>query len=350
MLTARYRKHTLYFRKPAGTSRGVLLSKNSFFIQVTDPDRPGVAGIGECSIIPGLSPDDRPGLVKKLSEICRDINRFSLNTIDLPAKWPGISTGIEMALQDLKTGGNRSLFTSAFTDGKSAIPIHGLIWMGKPENILRQIDEKLNGGFRVIKMKIGALPFDEELRLIGHIRKHFKEADVEIRLDANGAFSPVEAPGKLGQLAAYHIHSVEQPIRPGQEEAMAELCQTSPVPVALDEELIDITDTADKIRLLDTIRPQYIVIKPSLLGGFKAAESWIQIAGKTGCKWWINSALESNIGLNALAQWTSSLNNPIVQGLGTGGLYTNNFASPLTVLNGQLCYNPGSPWDLTAIV
>lgn len=350
MLAARYKKHTLYFRKPAGTSRGILLSKNSYFILISDTDQPGITGVGECSIIPGLSPDDRPGLEAKLSEACRDINLSWQNRSDSLAAWPGISAGIEMALRDLDKGGNRILFCSPFTGGERTIPIHGLIWMGKPETMLQQIDEKLNNGFRVIKMKIGALPFNEEIMIIRHIRRHFNETEVELRLDANGAFLPDEAAGKLEQLAEFHIHSVEQPILPGQAEVLAELCMSSPVPLALDEELTGICGIENINRLLDLIRPQYLVIKPSLLGGFESAESWIQAASKRGIGWWANSALESNIGLNALAQWVAISDNLIVQGLGTGSLFTNNTPSPLTVLDGELRYNPLFPWDLSAIL
>jgi len=350
MLAARYKKHTLYLRKPAGTSRGILLSKNSYFVLISDTDQPGITGVGECSIIPGLSPDDRPGLEEKLSEACRDINLSWQNRNGSLAAWPGIRTGIEMAMLDFRNGGNRILFSSPFTAGNAAIPVHGLIWMGKPETMLQQIDEKLNSGFRVIKMKIGALPFNEEIMIIRHIRRHFNENEVEIRLDANGAFSPDEAPGKLEQLAEFLIHSVEQPILSGQPEALAELCLNSPVPLALDEELTGTSGIENINRLLDLIRPQYLVIKPSLLGGFESAESWIQAASKRGIGWWANSALESNIGLNAMAQWVAISDNPNVQGLGTGTLFNNNIPSPLTVLDGELRYDPSYPWDLSAIL
>ncbi len=349
MLTASYKKHTLYFRNPAGTSRGILQSKTSYFILISASGQPGITGVGECSIIPGLSPDDRPGLEEKLRDVCTDIENISKIRKDYLSSWPAINAAVEMAIQDLETGGKRILFASTFTGGVRTIPIHGLIWMGKPESMLHQIDEKLNSGFRVIKMKIGALPFDEEISVIRYIRKHFKEADIEIRLDANGAFSPAEANVKLERLSEFNIHSIEQPFRPGQPETMAELCLSSPIPVALDEELTGISGVENINRLLDLIRPQYLVIKPSLLGGFESAESWIQAASKRGIGWWANSALESNIGLNALAQWVAASDNPIVQGLGTGSLYTNNIPSPLTGINGELRYDPVHPWDLSAI-
>lgn len=349
MLIARYKKHTLNFIRPAGTSRGMLLMKDSYFIIISDTDRPGISGVGECSIIKGLSPDDRPELEAKLTEVCNNIAHFKENQESLSA-WPAIRFGVETALADFKNGGKQIIFPSAFPLGNTSIPIHGLIWMGNPESMIRQIDLKLSQGFHVIKMKIGAVTFNEDLQAIRYIRQKYASEDVEIRLDANGAFRPGEATEKLKRLAAYHIHSVEQPIRWGQPGAMAELCLKSPVPIALDEELIGITGLSDKIRLLETIRPQYIVLKPSLLGGFKESEVWIREAERIGTRWWISSALESNIGLNAIAQWTSTLKNNMVQGLGTGSLFSNNIPSPLKVYNGRLCSEPGLSWDLSAIL
>ncbi|MFH1119286.1 MAG: o-succinylbenzoate synthase [Bacteroidota bacterium] len=350
MLTATYKKHTLFFRKPAGTSRGILQAKNSYFIFISDTHLPGITGVGECSIIPGLSPDDRPELEEMLSHVIIDISLTWENRNEIRASWPGIITGIEMAMTDLKNGGIRVLFPSPFTEGNHAIPIHGLIWMGNTATMLQQIDEKLNNGFKVIKMKIGTLAFEEELNLIKYIRQHFNNREIEIRLDANEAFSLSEALEKMKRLAEFSIHSVEQPIRRGQPEAMAELCRKSPVPIALDEELIGLSDDSAKLRLLEMIRPHYIIIKPSLLGGFESSDLWIKQAEKVGSGWWITSALESDIGLNAIAQWTITLDNPLVQGLGTGSLFKNNIPSPLMVLNGGLCYNTGKTWDFSSIV
>jgi o-succinylbenzoate synthase len=348
MLHATYKKYALNFRKPAGTSRGVLLNKESYFISLTDDELPGISGIGECSILKGLSPDDRPDLEAKIRQSCRNISEILQNPIESLSEWPAIRSGIEMAFIDLQNGGKRLLFPSTFTRGEGSIPINGLIWMGKPDDMIRQIDEKLGSGFRTIKMKIGSIEFEEELGLIRHIRKHHKANEIAIRLDANGAFQPGEALEKLKRLAEYDIHSIEQPIRQGQVETMAGLCNNSPVPIATDEELIGITRTVEKIRLLESIRPQYIILKPSLLGGFEASAEWIRLAEASGTGWWVTSALESNIGLNAIAQWTATLNNPLPQGLGTGGLFTNNFPSPLQVENGALHFNTCNQWDISA--
>jgi len=349
MLHARYKKLILNFRRPSGTSRGVLLTKESYFIILTDSNRPGVEGIGECSILKGLSPDDRPDFEEKLQQVCLHINEFSDNRQGPLVDFPAILAGLETALLDLENGGLRLLFPSTFTRGETSIAINGLIWMGQPDYMLQQIEEKLRDGFKVIKMKIGAISFTDELKLIRHIRKQYSASEISLRLDANGAFLPNEALGKLNQLANFDIHSIEQPIRQGQLEAMAALCRQSPVPIALDEELIGIGKTEEKTKLLEKIRPQYIILKPSLLGGFTASSEWIQLAEQTSADWWVTSALESNIGLNAIAQWTASLNNPLPQGLGTGSLFTNNFPSPLQIKEGALYHIPGNLWDLSTL-
>lgn len=349
MLKASYRKITLHFSKPAGTSRGILHSKESYFLFVTDDQHPDVTGIGECSILKGLSPDDRPELEAKLMQVCLNLPNAWDNRNEFLAEWPAIRAGLEMTLTDLKNGGKRMLFPSSFTRGETAIPINGLIWMGQPENMLRQIEEKINSGFRLIKMKIGAIPFADELKILQQLRSHYYPDQLAIRLDANGAFSPAEALGKLEQLAGFGIHSVEQPIRQGQPNEMAEICRNSPVPVALDEELIGINSVAEKARLLDTISPPYLILKPSLLGGFEASTEWINLAEERRIGWWVSSALESNIGLNAIAQWTATLNNNLTQGLGTGSLFSNNFTSPVIVKNGALQHNNDIRWDLSSI-
>ena len=350
MLHARYKKYTLNFRLPAGTSRGTLLSKDSYFILIHDDRHPEIEGIGECSILKGLSPDDKPGLEEMISQVCRNLPGNLDGWTESLAEWPAIRSGIEMALADLENGGKRLLFSSDFSMGKTEIPVNGLIWMGDTGYMLQQIDDKIREGYKVIKMKVGAVSFADELALIRHIRKQYSAAEISIRLDANGAFLPSEAPGKLDQLAEFGIHSIEQPIRAGQVAAMADLCRKSPVPVALDEELIGIYKLSERIALLEQIMPQYIILKPSLLGGFNASQEWIELAGKTGTDWWVTSALESNIGLNAIAQWTATLNNPLCQGLGTGSLFTNNFPSPLQVQQGRLHQASDRPWDLSAIL
>jgi len=348
MLHARYIKHTLNFRRPAGTSRGTLLNKDSYFIILTDSEIPGVSGIGECNILPGLSPDDRPDLEKNLEWACQHPMDI-IDNHDILTEWPAIHFAFEMAFADLNTGGKQLLFHSAFTLGQQAIPINGLIWMGQPDFMLQQIDDKLRSGFNTIKMKIGAISFAEELNLLRYIRSQYGPEDITLRVDANGAFSAKEALGKLHQLAEFNIHSIEQPLKAGQMEAMAELCLKSPIPVALDEELIGINRLSTKAKLLQTIKPQFIIIKPALLGGFRASAEWIHLAEKQNTEWWVTSALESDIGLNAIAQWTATLNNPLPQGLGTGSLFTNNFPSPLQVKNGSLYHNPSFLWDISTI-
>jgi L-alanine-DL-glutamate epimerase-like enolase superfamily enzyme len=209
----------------------------------------------------------------------------------------------------------------------------------------QQIQEKLAQGFRCIKVKIGAIDFEKELSLLKFIRNHFDAQTIEIRVDANGAFSSNKALDKLNRLAAYQLHSIEQPIAQHPIEAMTELCKTSPIPIALDEELIGVFSVPNKQKLLEQIQPQYIILKPSLVGGFRGTKEWIEIAEALGIQWWITSALESNIGLNAIAQWTFLQNNPMPQGLGTGGLYTNNFDCPLLVERGELKYNVQQSWN-----
>jgi o-succinylbenzoate synthase len=346
MLRARYHKHTLHFRQVAGTSRGVLHSRESFFLLVSDADNPAITGIGECGIIPGLSFDDRPDFELALEELCRLIENGKFPEKEWLNYWPSIAFAIATAIIDLKTGGRKLLFESKFTSGESPIAINGLVWMGDPGFMLQQIEEKISEGFSVIKMKVGAIGFEEELALIRHIRMNYPAESIEIRIDANGAFQFVDVFKKLEQLAAYSIHSIEQPIKAGNPQMMAEICRYSPIPVALDEELIGIIHNDDKKRLLDIILPQFIILKPSLLGGFENSHQWINLAEERGAAWWVTSALESNIGLNAIAQWTATLNNPLPQGLGTGSLYSNNIPSPLLVENGFLHYKPETPWQL----
>lgn len=347
MFTASYHHHRLIFRQPSGTSRGVLHHRDSYFLLLRDSSNPAVAGIGECGVIPGLSPDDRPGFSQRIEQLCNEINHSGISGISSLREWPSLNFALETALLDYNGGGNRILFESGFTAGKTAISINGLIWMGDEEFMLKQILERLASGYRVIKIKVGAIDFNTELKLIAGIRRHFSEKEITIRLDANGAFSPQEAMEKLDRLAVYDIHSIEQPIKPGNSAVMADICRSSPIAVALDEELTGITETREKRRLLEIIRPQYIILKPSLLGGFEASAEWISLAESVGAGWWITSALESNIGLNAIAQWTATLGNHLPQGLGTGSLYTNNIPSPLESGNGVLRFLPERPWDLT---
>ncbi len=348
-LTASYKKYTFHFRFPAGTSRGVLHEKESWFIRVGDTDRPGVYGYGESGPLPGLSPDARPDLEEILSMACRRVGMYNFSPDELPLLFPSVRFGIGTALRDLEEGGRQILFPSSFTEGREGIPINGLIWMGDPSFMREQIRQKIAEGYRVLKIKVGALDFNEELGLLKHIRKEYAAEHPEIRLDANGAFSPEEAPEKLKRLAEYEIHSIEQPIASGQQETMARLCESSPIPVALDEELIGIADTHEKIRLLDLVRPAYLILKPTLLGGFGACEEWITLANERNTGWWVTSLLESNTGLNAIAQWTYTLDNPLPQGLGTGMLFTNNLESPLHIREGHLFFNPDRTFDMTPL-
>lgn len=347
MLKASYRKYILHFKEPSGTSRGVLREKETYYIRIWDDADDSVIGLGECALFRGLSADDRPDYESHLQQVCRQIHRWE--TLPLEG-WSSMRFGIEMALADLRQGGRRICFPSSFTAGVAGIEINGLIWMGDRELMLQRIQEKLESGFHCIKLKIGAIDFESELDLLKYIRRRFGKQEVELRVDANGAFAPEVALTKLEALAKYDLHSIEQPIRQGQWKEMARICALSPIPVALDEELIGVEDKALKEELLTQIRPQYLVLKPALTGGFSGAEAWIRLAERQGIGWWITSALESNVGLNALAQWTYGLKNPLPQGLGTGLLYTNNIPSPLYLAAEKLYYDPERAWDLVSIV
>jgi o-succinylbenzoate synthase len=345
-MEASHQKHMFKFKFEAGTSRGVLHSRTSWFVQLHGgKGENSTFGLGECAPLPGLSIDHMDDLEIELDILCHQINKGQ--NPELPVQFPSIRFGFEMAQKDLFSGGARILYPSAFTEGTSGIPINGLVWMGHFDFMKKQVKEKIDAGFDCIKIKIGAIDFEKELDLIRMIRKEFGPDDMEIRVDANGAFNPEEALEKLKRLSAFELHSIEQPIRQGHWREMSELCEKSPLPIALDEELIGIMDTAKKQKLLSEIKPRYIILKPSLLGGFKASEEWIQLAEKQGTGWWVTSALESNIGLNALAQWTFQLGNMMPQGLGTGQLYTNNIESPLIIEKGKLYYRPEAEWKLT---
>jgi o-succinylbenzoate synthase len=348
MLKASFKKHTFHFKQPGGTSRGVLTSKDSWYIVLSDSDNPEKTGIGECSIIRGLSIDDRTDFEEKLKNIIRDIHGLnSIHHIDLN-EFPSIRFGLETAFRDLEMGGNRILFPSTFVNGQQGIPINGLIWMGEYDFMQEQIIQKIESGFRCLKLKIGAINFSDEIDLLRMIRKNFSDRELELRVDANGAFSPEEALEKLKILSAYRLHSIEQPIRQGQWKEMAELCAETPLPIALDEELIGFRD--DQIAdMLDTIKPQFIILKPSLLGGWKRSELVISEVEKRGIGWWVTSALEGNVGLNAISQWTATLNNDMPQGLGTGQLFSNNIPSPLYIENAELYFDKNKQWDLNQI-
>lgn len=316
-------------------------TKETWFIILEDQQK---RGIGECGILRGLSVDDRPEYEEKLKWTCDNISIGLESLAKELVEFPSILFGVEMAFRSLKSSNEFLLFPSAFTKGFDPIRINGLIWMGDEAFMKAQIKEKLEAGFDCIKMKIGAIDFQTELNLLKSIRKEFSVSDIELRVDANGAFAVEEALEKLNRLSEFQLHSIEQPIKPRQFEAMAKLCESTPLPIALDEELIGVFSKADKLKTLQTINPQYIILKPSLVGGFSGSEEWISLAEDQNIKWWITSALESNIGLNAIAQWTYTLKNSMPQGLGTGSLFTNNFDSPLTVKNGNLHYNTKEDW------
>jgi O-succinylbenzoate synthase len=348
MFKVRYKKHTLQFKKPSGTSRGVLTEKDTYYIFLSREEDHHCIGIGECSTIKGLSIDARTHYEEKIKEVCADINVYIANPQKELFEWPSICFGLETALKDLDNGGKRILFPSPFTEGKAGISINGLIWMADALTMRKELDEKLKAGFKCIKIKVGNLEFENELILLEEIRKSYPADSLEIRLDANGAFKPVDALHKLEQLAKFDIHSIEQPIRQGRWTEMEVICRESPIPIALDEELIGVYEKADKEMLLSYIRPQYLIFKPSLLGGFSACNEWIEIAEKFEIKWWVTSALESNIGLNAIAQWVYTLKNELPQGLGTGQLYINNVPSPLAIEDAKLWYK-GEEWNINLI-
>lgn len=324
----------LHFKRPAGTSRGVMQVKNSWIIKISD----GInTGIGEISVIEGLSPDfiDIKSFEEKINSVCSLIDNGQLRISNLILENdPSIKFGLETALLDLKNGGKGIIFENDFTNGRKKIPINGLVWMGDETFMQEQIEQKLADGYTTIKMKVGAIDVESELKLLKSIRNNYSSKEITLRVDANGAFSPHQAKDVLKKLAELEIHSIEQPIKAGQWIAMKELCSSTPTPIALDEELIGISDREEKIRLLDTIQPQYIILKPSLHGGISGTREWIELAENRNIPWWMTSALESNIGLNAICQLTAEYSNELPQGLGTGSLYTNNIESDLVVENG----------------
>ena len=346
MIKATYYKYILQFKTPSGTSRGILKTKETWFLYLS---KEGEFGVGECGLFRGLSIDDRPDYEDKLKWVC---NNIELGLDILLAKtihFPSIQIGLEQAFLSLQSTSPYKLFVSNFTESNKAIDINGLIWMGDREFMNDQIKEKIAQGFRCLKMKIGAIDFATEVQLLASIRKEFSINDIELRVDANGAFKPSEALEKLKILSNYDLHSIEQPIRQGHYQEMALLCEETPLPIALDEELIGVFDVTKRTKMLQIIKPQYIILKPSLVGGFKESLEWIELAKKSGIGWWVTSALESNIGLNAIAQWTATIKSSMPQGLGTGGLFTNNFDSPLEVYKGGLYYNKNKNWNFNLI-
>jgi o-succinylbenzoate synthase len=342
LIKAAYKKYILNFKNPSGTSRGVLRTKETWFILLEEN---GKTGIGETGLFRGLSIDDVPNYEEKLNWVCKNIDLGLSFLLDEFCEFPSIQFGLEQAFLSLQSDSKFELFPSEFTKGRQAISINGLVWMGDQEFMKAQIEEKLKTSFSCIKMKIGAIDFDTEVKLLKSIRKEFSSKEIELRVDANGAFSPETALEKLKILSELDIHSIEQPIQQGQLQEMAFLCENTPLPIALDEELIGVFSLEEKSRIIETINPQFIILKPSLVGGFRGSKEWIDIIESKNSNWWITSALESNVGLSAIAQFTHTLKNELPQGLGTGSLFTNNFESPLEVKNGTLHYNNSNIWN-----
>lgn len=345
-------KKLLHFKKPSGTSRGILYDKPSWILSVSLSTRH--TAYGECSVIPGLSPDfiDENQYEMKLNDLKKDLalnwseEEFNDLNVFTSLKWkqlllgyalfPSIVFGIESLARDLHYGGKALIFESGFTRKEFSIPINGLIWMGDESFMLEQMEEKLADGFSTIKMKVGAIEWKKEFALLEQLRRRFSKQALTLRVDANGAFTPESVVPILNQLRELEVHSIEQPIQAGQVSAMSELCKNSPIGIALDEEMIGIHEFEQKESLLKNISPQFIVLKPSLHGGFTGCQEWIQLAEENQIAWWMTSALESSIGLNAIAQFTATFRDLLPQGLGTGSLYTNNFESSLVVEKGQL--------------
>ncbi|MBI0398430.1 o-succinylbenzoate synthase [Cyclobacterium marinum] len=351
--------YTLDFKFEAGTSRGILKNKLTHFVQVHSDQFPESIGIGEAGPLKGLSIDDFSDFQEKANLILRRVEQIKfqanqellLKQIDelQLSEYPSIQFALETALLDLINGGKREIFQNNFFNGNLFLPINGLVWMGDKGFMERQIDQKLEQGFDCIKMKIGAINFDQECEILGKIRDRFSRDKITIRVDANGAFTPENALDRLTKLNEYDIHSIEQPIKPGLFREMNKLCKQSPIPIALDEELIGVYGRGKRLELLESIAPQYIILKPTLLGGIVATREWVELANNTSTGWWMTSALESNIGLNAIAQLTANFQVSIPQGLGTGQLYHNNVDSPLMISEGKLSYNRKFDWELPDI-
>lgn len=339
MLQTKIYPYILNFKRPAGTSRGVYHTHNVWYVVIYDENDYSHYGIGECAPLFDLSCDYDEHYETTLKSFCRQFEKNQSLDVEIMRGYPSILFGLEMALQHY----NRSsfkLWDTPFSEGKAGIPINGLIWMGDYNYMLEQIESKIKQGYHCIKLKIGAIDFDKELDLLRHIRQHFSAKDIILRVDANGGFSPDDALVKLNLLAELDLHSIEQPIKAGQWNEMAKLTAKTPVPIALDEELIGVNELLEKKELLEAIKPQYIILKPTLHGGLSGSQEWIELANEMNIKWWITSALESNIGLNCIAQWCATFNNPLPQGLGTGLLYTNNISMPLNIKEDNLWFDP----------
>jgi o-succinylbenzoate synthase len=326
--------------------------RNTWFVTIKDTQT-GLTGYGECAPLRGLSIDHSSEYSSLLEKFCKSVevyvNEKGFDDVLslIPTVFPSVRMGLETALQDFNNGGSRMIFSNDFFTGKLPVPINGLVWMGSYDSMKKQVDEKLEEGYNCIKMKIGAIDFESETALLKYIRKKAGPEDITLRVDANGAFTAGNVYHKLDMLYKFGIHSIEQPVKPSERELLSDVCKNSPVPVALDESLIG--QAENKAGLLDEIRPYAIIIKPTLLGGFQESNEWIEIAREKNIGWWVTSALESNVGLNAISQFTAGYKVAMHQGLGTGKLYHNNVPSPLCVRDGFIRYSPEKEWDLTTI-
>lgn len=342
-----FKKYTLHFKQPAGTSRGWMRDKDTYIL-IADVN--GRKAYGECNLFKGLSADDRDGYEEKLREVCWRIPHEKENILSSLHDWPSIAFGVEMLLLDIRNGCTQNIFPEVFYDNTFSVPTNGLIWMGNKNEMMRRVDEKLEKGYTCIKLKIGGINFDDEVEILKYIRSNARKENVSIRLDANGAFSPGEALKKIEALAAYDIQYIEQPTKAGQWKAMAEIVKHSPIPIALDEELIGVHLMEEKRRLMAIIAPKALILKPALLGGFAACDGWRMLLKDVPDSYCIvTSALESNIGLNAIAQYTAKSNPKEAQGLGTGQLYTNNIPAPYDLDADGLHYNPLKKWDFSPL-
>ena len=349
MIHAAWKEFVLTPAFPLGTSKGTITARTVWYLFAWDSARPHIKGIGEAALFPGHSKEFPADVRVKLIELCADTANWKDRLNGDLVHVPSVRFAVEQCLKDLEAGGSKILFPSDFTLGRAGIPINGLVWMGDKAVMRARIRERIDAGFTTVKMKIGAIGIDEELALLKDVRREFSADDIILRVDANGAFDARTAPDVLARLADLRVESIEQPIPPGLYESMAELCAASPLPIALDEDLNGLNTVQSKRDLLDTVRPGRIVIKPGLVGGWAAAEEWIALARERGIGWWITSALESSIGLNAIAQWTAVTGAGGAQGLGTGGVYADNIPAPLEVERGALYYRPERSWDVSRI-
>jgi o-succinylbenzoate synthase len=345
-MKATYKRHILTFKKPGGTSRGILTQKETWFLILKNGEQ---IGIGECAMFRGLSIDDVPGYETQLQWVCDHIDRGLAFLLSSLVMFPSIQFGLEQAFRSFDSKDPFVLFPSEFTKHDKSISINGLIWMGKKAFMEEQINQRIADGYTCIKLKIGALDFNSEISLLKGIREKFTSDEIELRVDANGAFGKEDVFFKLEELSKIDIHSIEQPIKPGDLALMKEVCASGFIDIALDEELIGVVDETKRRELLQITAPQYIILKPSLIGGYSGSMEWITLANEMGIHWWVTSALESNIGLNAIAQWTFTLKNSLPQGLGTGSLFINNIESPLEVREGKLFYNNNLDWNFNII-